>query len=279
MPLTPGGGAPAGAPATGGGGAMPLPPHGQTAKGILKMKWDFPTLNIYKRDANADTNTTIAAKVEKALPSEEAYFTIAEDDRRPLLVLRECLSCNGTDDALLSRSESNENTLVVTRWFHCVKLPTDILNEEHPFHALFEGNHPPHLFVSRWDGSNAIPLRGDLSRSELLGNMYTMLKAEYKKDAKKATKEIVKLLYVYDMLDEKIQRLEITIDDELEQRGPKSKKLKKYRSQLEDAKKEMAKTKEKEKKLSDLQLRKPDESPNALEELLKSRQNELPEGN
>jgi hypothetical protein len=275
--MTPGGGAPAGAPATG-GGAMPLPPHGQTAKSVMKLKWDFPTHNIYKRDATAGPNTTVATQVEKALPSEEAYYTIAGDDRRPLLVLRECLLCNGTDDALLSSYESNEAVLVVTRWFHCVKLPTDILNGKHPFHALFESDHPPHLFVSRWDGSNPIALRGDLSRSELLGNMYTTLKAEYKKDAKKAAKEIAKLMYVYDMLDEKIQRLEVTIDDELEKRGPKSKKLKKYRAQLESAQNDMLEAKEKEAKLSDLKLRKPDEAPNALEELLESRKNDLPTG-
>ncbi len=85
-------------------------------------------------------------------------------------------------------------------------------------------------------------------------------------------------MYVYDMLDEKIQRLEITIDDELEKRGPKSKKLKKYRRQLEDAQKAMAAAKEKEAVLSNLQLRNPDEAPNALEELLESRKNGLPAG-
>jgi hypothetical protein len=262
----------------GGGAAMPLPPHGQTAKDIMKLKWDFPTHNIYKREEAKGANATIATKIEAALPEQEAYYTIAGDDRRPLLVLRECLICNGTDDALLSSYENNEAVLIVTRWFHCVKLPTDILNDEHSFHTLFEGDHPPHLFVSRWDGSNPIALRGDLSRSELLGNMYATLKAEYKKDAKKAGKEIAKLMYVYDMLDEKIQRLEITIDDELEKRGPKSKKLKKYRRQLEDAQKEMAAAKEKEAVLSNLQLRNPDEAPNALEELLESRKNGLPAG-
>ena len=257
---------------------MPLPPHGQTAKDIMKLKWDFPTHNIYKRDEAKGANATIATKIEAALPEQEAYYTIAGDDRRPLLVLRECLICNGTDDALLSSYENNEAVLIVTRWFHCVKLPTDILNDEHSFHTLFEGDHPPHLFVSRWDGSNPIALRGDLSRSELLGNMHETLKAEYKKDAKKAAKEITKLMYVYDMLDEKIQRLEIRIDDELEKRGPKSKKLKKYGKQLEAAQKEMVAAKEKEAVLSNLQLRSPDEAPNALAELLESRKNDLPAG-
>jgi hypothetical protein len=257
---------------------MALPTHGQTAKGIMKLKWDYPTHNIYTNYEDVDDDKTLSVAVEAALPEQEAYYTIAGDDRRPLLVLRECLRCNGTDDALLSSYENNEAVLIVTRWFHCVKLPTDILNDEHSFHTLFEGDHPPHLFVSRWDGSNPIALRGDLSRSELLGNMYATLKTEYKKDARKAAKEITKLLYVYDMLDEKIQRLEIIIDDELEKRGPKSKKLKKYRKQLEAAQKEMAAAKGKEAVLSNLQLKNPDEAPNALAELLESRKNGLPAG-
>ncbi|MFT7516448.1 MAG: hypothetical protein ACI84O_000229 [Myxococcota bacterium] len=257
---------------------MPLPPHGQTAKGIMKLKWDFPTHDIYKRAEAKGPNATIAAKVEAALPETEAYYTIAGNDRRPLLVLRECKSCNGTDDALLSSYENNESTMIITRWFHCVKLPTDILNDTHPFNALFDGDHPPHLFVSAWDGSGPIALRGDLSRSELLGNMYATLKSEYKNDAKKAVKEIVKIMYVYDMLDEKIQRLEITIDDELEKRGAKSKKLKKYRAQLAEAQKGMAKAKAKEVELSDLQLKNPDAMPNALAELLESRKNGQPAG-
>ena len=74
-------------------------------------------------------------------------------------------------------------------------------------------------------------------------------------------KEIEKILSQYDMLDEKIARLEIAIDDEIEKRGPKSKKLKKKRKQLEDAHKEMAKWQEKEVKLSQLGLKSSKEEP------------------
>ena len=84
-----------------------------------------------------------------------------------------------------------------------------------------------------------------------------MLGMTYDGKAKPRVKKLKKLLYLYDMLDEKIQRLEITIDDELEQRGPKSKKIKKYRSQLNKALKEMLSLKEDEKKLYDMKLIKP----------------------
>lgn len=260
-PGTPGGVAP-----PSGGGAMPLPPHGITAKSILKLKWNFPIHNIYRREEGS--NATIAQKVSKALAKEHAFYTVAAEDRRPLLILRECKSCNDTDEALLSTYESNEETMIITRWFNCIKLPIDVMEEDHPFHNLFEKGTKTHLFVSRWDGTKAIPLKRDLSRSELLGNMYEILEIDYKKDAEKSVKEIAKLMYVYDMLDERIQRLEIAIDDEIEKNGPKSKRLKKYQSQLKEAQKDMADAKAREAKLSDLKLKNPKERLDALEKYL-----------
>lgn len=234
--------------------------HGKTAKTLLKMNWNYPVHNLI--DVNADhTSGTVAKAVRSALDEQVAFYTLAEDSRRPLLVLRECRLCNGTDDALLSRGGGNDRTLIMTRWFNCVKLPIEVLEEDHPFHAVFDEAHPPHLFLARWDGSDPLPLRGDLSRTELWSNMHSMLATEYKKDAQKAVKEIEKILYQYDMLDEKIARLEIAVDDEIERRGPESKKLKKLNKQLAESHKEMDNLKKKEAKLSDLMLRNPDEKP------------------
>jgi len=224
------------------------------------MKWDYPVHNLI--DVNADnTSGTVAKAMRRALDEQVAFYTLAGESRMPLLILRECRLCNGTDDALLSRSGGNERTLIMARWFHCVKMPIEVLEEDHPFTKVFDNDHPPHLFLARWDGSNPIPLRGDLSRAELWDNMYTMLESEYKKDAKSAVKEIEKILSQYDMLDERIARLEIAIDDEIEKRGPKSKKLKKKRKQLEEAQKEMLQWQEKEVKLSQLGLKSVKEEP------------------
>ncbi|MDA0667766.1 MAG: hypothetical protein O3A95_08220 [Planctomycetota bacterium] len=224
------------------------------------MKWDYPVHNLI--DVNADHSSgTVAKAMRVALDAQVAFYTLAGDSRKPLLVLRECRLCNGTDDALLSRAGSNERTLIMARWFHCVKMPIEVLEEDHPFTKVFEEEHPPHLFLARWDGSNPMPLRGDLSRTELWGNMYTMLESEYKKDAEKAVKEIEKILAQYDMIDEKIARLEIAIDDEIERRGPESKGLKKMRQQLEEAQADMVNLKEKEAKLSMLDLKPLKEEP------------------
>ena len=165
------------------------------------------------------------------------------------------------DNKALSRSGGNERTLIMTRWFHCVKLPMEVLEENHPFRNVFAEEHPPHLFLAHWDGSNPIPLRGDQSRVELWENMYTVLATEYRKDAHKAVKEIEKILAQYDMLDEKIARLEIAIDDEIERRGPESKKLKKLRKDLAKTQAEMESWQKAEAKLSDLGLKAKDEKP------------------
>ncbi|MGB0685344.1 MAG: hypothetical protein ACPGQD_04045 [Planctomycetota bacterium] len=226
------------------------------------MRWVYPVYRV-ERAKDLEKGATVSVGSQGALPKDRAFYTIASDDRRPLLVLRECKLCNGTDDALLSRSGANDKTLIMTRWFRCVKLPMYVLEEDHPFHTLFEEENPPHLFLARWDGSNPIPLRGDLSRTELWDNMYTMLAQEYKKDASKAVKEIERIIAQYDVYDEKIARLEIAIDDEIERAGPKSRKLKKKRKDLDKAKADLAELKADEAKASELVLLRPDEQPPA----------------
>jgi hypothetical protein len=230
------------------------------------MKWNYPVHQLLDLDAATSSSGTVSKAVRRALDKQVAFYEVSGDDRRPLLVLRECRLCNGTDDALLSRGGGNERTLIMTRWFNCVKLPIEVVEEDHPFAKLFPEDHPPHLFLARWDGSNPVALRGDLSRSELTGHMYAMLKQEYKKPAEKVVKEIEKIIAQYDVQDEKIARLEIAIDDEIEKNGPESRKLKKMIKEAKAAQQELADLKKREAELSDLKLRKPDEKPLDLEE-------------
>lgn len=231
---------------------------------MLKMRWVYPVYRV-ERAKNLEKGATVAQAQKGALPKDKAFYTIASDDRRPLLVLRECKLCNGTDDALLSREGGNERTLIMTRWFRCVKLPMYVLEADHPFHALFDQKKPPHLFLARWDGANPLELRGDLSRTELWGHMYNMLDSEYKVDAEDSVKEIERIMAQYDVYDEKIARLEIAIDDEIERNGPKSRKLKKKRSDLDKAEKDLAKLKALEAKVSDLKLKRPFDGPSVAD--------------
>lgn len=172
---------------------------------------------------------------------EEAVAYIAGDDPRPLLVLRECKVCNGTDEALLKGGIDNEKTFLLSAWFHCVKVPVDVMEKNHPFHNLFvQEKSPEHLFVCSIDGTNHDPLESQTSRTELWDSMLSLLEKEYKTKPKKPLKTIAKLLDKLDEADNRVQVLSIKRDDILENDGPSSKKLPKIAKKLEEEEHELA---------------------------------------
>jgi len=243
----------------GGGGAILKVTHGKTAKKMLRMQWDYPVYGVREKAGEATTgHRTGAIAAMKALPVQEAFLSIAGEDPRPLLVLRECATCNGTDDALLSKTEGNERTLLMARWFHCVKLPLHVMKEDHPYTKLFT-DYPakdvPHLFLVSRDGKVSIPLKGDQSPSELWKSMETVLAHDYNKKPKAAIKGMQKLIVKMDTLDDKEAIVEERMQAELEENGPKSKKLKDLRKDLERIQKERAELKAKQDKFADLGIK------------------------
>jgi hypothetical protein len=127
--------------------------RGPSAQELLEIDWKYP---VFKAEAKlADDGRTVAGTVQRALPLERAVAYLAGEDPRPLLVLRECLVCNGTDKALLGAEADNEKTVLLTRWFHCVKLPVDVmLKEDHPFHDT--GPFPLAFFFSAVEEVTAV---------------------------------------------------------------------------------------------------------------------------
>ena len=100
----------------------------------------------------ADGNRTAVKQIEHALPLKPGACELVTDgDKRPVLILRECDKCKGTDHALLSRTLDNEQTVLLAHWFRCVKLPPNVLlTSDHPFYNLFKREergraHPPVL--------------------------------------------------------------------------------------------------------------------------------------
>jgi ribosomal protein L29 len=235
--------------------------HGKTAKNALRMQWDYPVYQIKQVEGQTQgSNRTGGASVLSALPREQAFLYIAGDDPRPLLILRECEFCNGTDKALLSKTEGNEKTLLMARWFHCVKLPTHILKEDHPFTNMFTefpAKKVPHLFLTSRDGSYSIPLKGDQSQSELWKAMENILAVDYAKSPRPVLKEVKRFLIKYDNLDAAESILEEKMQAELEKNGPKSKKLKKIRKDLAKIETDRQALKDKEAKLMNLHIRRP----------------------
>jgi len=209
--------------------------RGPTTKSTLTLKWSYP---VYAPPEVKSTGT-VAKPVRHALSANEALAFIAGNDARPLLVLRECLVCNGTDDALLTRGVDNEKTLLLSRWFHCVKLPPDVTNPDHPFHSLFDSKDPEHLFVAAYDGSERVPLESDTSRTELWSAMTTVLTSQYKKDPAVSLKQIAQVLDKLDILDIRMGDLASRQNELLESEGPGSKKLAKVRTDIEETRKEL----------------------------------------
>ena len=214
------------------------PQRGPTSRELLTIDWQFPVHVSAEAKAAALRPGTTARTERKALAREVAFQEVAAKDPRPLLVLRECFTCSGTDDALLSRSEDNERTVLLSKWFRCVKLPPDVLADEHPFRGLFQAQDPAHLFVARADGSELVSLKGDQSRRELWKVLEGCLAREYKGRAKSSVKTLFKLLDRYDVLDERKGLLQEQLETAIEDHGPKASKVAKLRKKLAKLEKE-----------------------------------------
>lgn len=234
--------------------------RGKTAKKLLEIEWVYPVYKPIEREQpKAGAPTTVAAIVEEALPLEKAYELVTDGDRRPLLVLRECDRCKGTDHALLNRSLDNEQTVLLTHWFRCVKLPTNVITDKHPFYNLFlrekEGARIPHLFFADPDGQNRRELPGDQAQSDLWEVMFGYLDRCYDESAKEALKDLRKLLSQYDRIDAAEKEVKTRIDKEIEKNGPESTKLKKLDGDLQKLATEREKLGKQEKELRDLALK------------------------
>jgi len=199
----------------------------------LKLSWEYPVYS--PPEASAPDGRTTSKSLRSALSAEAAFAYLAGDDPRPLLVLRECFVCNGTDDALLSRGVDNEKTFLFSRWFHCVKLPPDVLADDHPFRNLFPGGKAEHLFMATRDGSLRIPLESERSRTELWSSMVQVLSADYRSDPARSVAEIQGLLDELDTVDQRIAELQTRMDELLETKGPGDRKLERVQKQLGEA--------------------------------------------
>lgn len=212
--------------------------RGASARSILKLQWEYPN---YVENVEEADGRTAAKRVRRALSREDALKYLAGKDPRPLLVLRECKTCNGTDDALLSRGVvDNEKTFLLARWFHCVKLPVAVLEPDHPFHNLFDEKDPEHMFLCAADGSSRMGLESERSRVELWGAMNQVLVANYQQGPEDVVKKMAKAIDKFDQVDTRVAELEKKIDGILETDGPESKKLKKVQDDLASAKEERA---------------------------------------
>lgn len=183
------------------------------SKKRLKVRWTYPV-----------------PVSEEALDFETAIAEIRGSDPRPLLILRDCDHCKGKDHALLSRTLDNEKTLLFTQWFHCVKLDRRIVEKSHPWHAVFEGEHPPHMLCMAWDGTKRYELDGKQKQSKLWKVLTAIIKVEFKKDPRGAIKSWLRHLDRFDSIMSRQKELKRQLDEHAV-RG-KNKRIKKVEGQL-----------------------------------------------
>lgn len=238
---------------------------------MLEIGWVYPVWKPIEV-APRPGEKTVAATVEAALPIAQAYELVTDGDRRPVLIMRECERCKGTDHAFLSRSLDNEQTVLLSHWFRCVKLPPNVLKDKHPFYNLFlrekEGERIPHLFFVDPDGTNKKELPGDQPQTVLWETMLSYLDRCYAEDAKSAIKELRQVLGQYDKIDAQEVELKGRIDKEIEKNGPESPKAKKLDGDLQKLGKDRAVLAKQEQELRDLAMKAmapavPDAAPNA----------------
>lgn len=246
-------GAPAGVRAgrTGARGAAMSFEHGSTALDRLKLDWKHPV----PPERNGETTTAAGA-----LPLEEAVALLwTEDDQRPLLVLRECWQCQGTDLPLLYTSANNDRTLLLSKWFRLVKLPSHVMDKNHPFHSLFAGfefgETIPHFYLLAHPGAKPVAFPGDQTQASLWKGMSDMIEQRYLGDPAKAIKQWLAVLAQFDVLDATRARLTEELGAARAEQGPDSARAKQLQAKLDEAEQERKDLLEREKKVTDLKLK------------------------
>ena len=159
-----GGGASGGAMRPRGGGGMVMSfVRGKTALDALRIDWKAPATVEVPR---AEEGRTVATMKTEALSLAEAVERLRGDDPRPLLVMRECDTCTGNEHQSLGRTLGNEETRALTRWFHCVRLQENVLEDDHTFAKLFDLQQPPHIVLATTAGA-LYAVRGDETQSQM----------------------------------------------------------------------------------------------------------------
>ncbi|MCA8950058.1 MAG: hypothetical protein KDE27_11195 [Planctomycetes bacterium] len=250
-PTTGGPAAPPGAAVaarTGARGAAMTFERGRTSKDRLKLDWEHPV------PPERGDRTSAAG----ALPLAEALALLWGDDQRPLLVLRECTACQGTDLPLLQRSMNNDRTQLLASWFRIVKLPPHVMEPSHPFHNVFAGQSfeggMPHFYLLSHPGAEPVAFSGQPTQTYLLAAMTKIVEERYQLDPKRAVKNWLALLDQFDNIDATQKRVREQLREARADKGPKSSRAKSLQAQLDDLEMDRTKLLAKERKVRNIVL-------------------------
>jgi len=195
--------------------ALDLRRHEHSQK-LLAVEWDYAAVLDAKTKPEGPTSSESRMQ---ALSREAALEQLTKGDLRPILILRECEGCAGSEVALFNRKVDNERTQMLAQFFHCVKFRPNVLAENHPYRQLFDAERPAHLMLLSADGTTAIPFDGAQSQSDLWKGMHAMLKQEYTRSAEAAALQLSNLMNEYDVVDLERKALREELEAELERDG------------------------------------------------------------
>jgi hypothetical protein len=214
-----------------------------TSADKLRIHWHYP----------------VPAEIDAAhtgvVPS--ALAQIRAGDPRPLLVVRECLECKGTDNAILGDGD-NERIQTMARFFRCVKLPNHVLDRRHAFHGLFakpQWRDTPHVFLLSADAQMRIDFAVPYTLGALHDAMAKILAHDYRDDTNAAVKQLLGLLDEFDQIDDREKLLQADFDRALETEKPGSARLRKLTERLHALVEERNALLARERALSDLALK------------------------
>ncbi len=245
-------GVPSTAPVVAPRGAAITFEHRRNALDQLRIDWDYPAF-----PPQTTAGTTVAPKVYRALPVDEAIQHLAGTDRRPLLVLRECWVCQGSERALLNAKEASEKTLLFTQWFHCIRLDDSARHETHPCYKLLQENGMPHLLLCESNGSTRIPLDGQHPQSQLWSAMRKVLRQAYTKDPDQAMRELFKVLAEHDHLDSREAEVSAQLQSKLDQHAKTSPAVRELEQELARIATQREDLKRRQNEIADLGLKTP----------------------
>lgn len=222
---------------------------------MLRLDWHFPVATAFADDAPKDGRTS-AAMVERALPRAEAFYKVnGKGNKKPLLVLRECTLCKGTEHALFDRRLNNEKTKLLCQWFYCVKLPPKVMDAKHPFRNLFQKEKPPHVFICSPDGSNLTEFSGEQTQAALHKAMIQLIGKSYEKKPMPAVKSMLRFLSQFDKHDGMLQQYETQLQTEMLRSKPRKSALKKLQKQIAKVRKQRDTAMKRAKAVCDLKLK------------------------
>ncbi len=218
--------------------------RGATSRSRLAIAWD-----------NSSVTKLVQVKDQAA-----ALKHMADDDRRPLLILRlthDTGSATKKVRKLLKAALASERFKLTSHWFHCVQVTKEVMEKDHPYHCLCKGKSAPRIIRATPDGEKVVRVLGNARQRVNWPDIAAMLKTSYEKDPTRTIRSLERLLNTFDVIDAKISDL----GDQIAVAAEKNKTttLATLKARLEKLEVEHSQALAEEQALKDLVLRKADE--------------------